>query len=70
MRNGNIFSSDGERTVEEGRTEKKRDCRREKGGSGNGEERNGEEETEGRTGCATKGGKGEEEENGGGAEGK
>lgn len=34
MGDGNIFSSDGERTGEEGRTEKKRDCRREKGGKG------------------------------------
>lgn len=34
MGDGNIFSSDGERTGEEGRTEKKRDSRRAKGGKG------------------------------------
>ena len=72
MEDGNIFSPDGERTGEEGRTERKRDCRREKGGKGMKRKRRTKEWRRGNgggTGCATKGGKGEEEENDGGAEG-
>lgn len=73
MEDGNIFSSDGERTGEEGRTEKKRDSRRAKGGKGMERKRRTKEWRRGNGGedrSATKGGKGEKEENDGGAEGK
>ena len=60
MEDGNIFSPDGERTGEEGRTERKRDSRREKGGKGMKRKRRRREWRRGNGGedrSATKGGR-------------